>query len=61
MATDPIRRIRERGHEIPLTFGVRDALSRLAHLPPSLDVPYLTVSLDWTPEGTDPGREPPLQ
>jgi hypothetical protein len=61
MATDPIRRIREREHEIPLTFVVRDALNALAQLPPSLDVPYLTVSLDWTPEGADPGREPPPQ
>lgn len=59
MATDPIRRIRAREHEIPLTFGVRDALTRLAGLPPSLDAPYLTVSLDWTPEGANPGREPP--
>jgi hypothetical protein len=59
MATDPIRRIREREHQLPLTFGVRDALTRLAALPPSLDAPYLTVSLDWTPEGADPGREPP--
>ena len=59
MATDPIRRIRAREHEIPLTFGVRDALTRLAGLPASLDAPYLNVSLDWTPEGADPGREPP--
>jgi hypothetical protein len=42
-----------------LTFGVRDALSNLAALPPSLDAPYVTVSLDWTPAGEDPGREPP--
>jgi hypothetical protein len=34
MATDPIRRIREREYELPLTFGVRDALSALAQLPP---------------------------
>jgi hypothetical protein len=61
MATDLIRRIREREYEIPLTFGVRDALSRLAHLPPSLDVPYLTVSLEWTPKGTVPGGKPPPQ
>ena len=58
MATDPIRRIRAREHELPLAFGVREALSALAHLPPSLDIPYLTASLDWTPEGADPGHRP---
>jgi hypothetical protein len=57
MATDPIRRVRAREHEVPVTFGIREALDRLAALPPSLDAPYLTVSLDWTPEGGDPGRE----
>jgi len=61
MATEPIRRIREREHHIPVTFGVPDALGSLAQLPPSLDAPYLTVSLDWTPEGSDPGREPPQE
>lgn len=58
MATDPIRRVRARTHEVPLTFGVRETLARLAALPPSLDAPYLTVTLDWTPQGDDPGREP---
>lgn len=59
MATDPIRRIREREHAVPVTFGIREALGDLAQLPPSLDVPYLTVTMDWTPLGDDPGREPP--
>lgn len=59
MATDPIRRIREREHDVPVTFGIREALGKLAQLPPSLDVPYLSASLDWTPAGEDPGREPP--
>jgi peptide subunit release factor 1 (eRF1) len=59
MATDPIQRVRAQTHDVPLTFGVREALAGLAALPPSLDVPYLTVSLDWTPEGSAPGREPP--
>jgi hypothetical protein len=59
MATNPIRRVQARQHDIPLTFGVREALSDLAALPPSLDAPYLTVSLDWTSAGEEPGREPP--
>lgn len=59
MATDPIQRVRARTHDVPLTFGVREALAALAALPPSLDVPYLTVSLDWSPEGANPGRVTP--
>jgi len=31
-------------------------LARLAALPPSPEAPYLTVSLDWRPEGSAPGR-----
>jgi hypothetical protein len=58
LATDPVRRVRERTHDLPLTFGVREALVRLAALPPSPAVPYVTVTLDWRPEGSDPGREP---
>lgn len=57
MVTEPLRRVRRTTHDIPLSFGIRDALTRLADLPPSLDVPYLTVCLDWTPAGGNPGRD----
>jgi peptide subunit release factor 1 (eRF1) len=57
MVTQPLRRVRRTTHDIPLTFGIRDALARLADLPPSLALPYLTVCLDWTPAGGDPGRD----
>jgi peptide subunit release factor 1 (eRF1) len=57
MATDPIRRIRSREHETAFDLDVRSALRRLAALPPSPDIPYLTVSLDWRPEGSSPARE----
>ena len=56
MATDPIRRVREESHETALDLDVRATLSRLAALPPSTDAPYLTVALDWQPDGGDPGR-----
>lgn len=59
MATDPIQRIRERVHETALDLDAQLVLAELAALPPSLDVPYVTVSLDWRPEGSDPGRTPP--
>ena len=58
MATDPIRGVRERAHDTALDLDARAALTRLAALPPSADAPYLTVSLDWRPDGTDPGRSP---
>ncbi|MCC6315014.1 MAG: hypothetical protein IT337_13500 [Thermomicrobiales bacterium] len=58
MATDPIRRVRERAYETPLDLDARAALIRLAALPPQSTTPYLTASLDWRPEGADPGREP---
>lgn len=57
MVIEPLRRVRRTTYDIPLTFGIRDALVRLADLPPSLEVPYLTICLDWTPAGTDPGRD----
>jgi hypothetical protein len=57
MATDPIRRVRERAHATPLDLDAHQALAHLATLPPSTAAPYLTVSLDWRPEGGDPGRE----
>ena len=58
MVTQPLRRVRRTTYDIPLTFGVRDALDYLANLPASPEAPYLTVTLDWTPAGGAPGREP---
>lgn len=57
MATDPVRRVRGERYDLPVTFGVREALRRLAETEPSLTAPYLTVTLDWRPAGDDPGRE----
>ena len=57
MATDPVQRVRTDVHELPVTFGLREAMTRLAAATPSLEAPYLTVTLDWRPEGSDPGRE----
>lgn len=57
MVTQPLRRVQRTTHDIPLSFGIRDALDRLAELPPSTNLPYLTVCLDWSPAGGNPGRE----
>jgi hypothetical protein len=56
MATDPVQQIRELEHETPLAMDLTATLTRLAALPPSPEAPYLTVSLDWRPEGSAPGR-----
>jgi hypothetical protein len=57
MVTQPLLRVRRTTHDIPLTYGIRDALGRLADLPATPETPYLTVCLDWTPAGGDPGRD----
>ena len=59
MATDPVQQIRELEHDTPLAMDLTATLARLAALPPSTEAPYLTVSLDWRPEGSAPGRFPP--
>ncbi len=56
MATDPVQQIRELEHDTPLAVDLKATLTRLAALPPSPEAPYLTVSLDWRPEGSAPGR-----
>jgi protein required for attachment to host cells len=59
MAIDPVERVRTLTHEIPLALDLPATLARLAALPPSLEAPYLTVCLDWRPQGDEPGQIPP--
>jgi hypothetical protein len=59
MAIDPVQRIRDFEHDSPLARDLTADLERLAELPPSIEAPYLTVNLDWRPEGSEPGRIPP--
>src|SRR5215216_5840830 len=61
MATDPVQQIRELEHDTPLAMDLTAMLARLAALPPSTEAPYLTVSLDWRPEGSAPGRFQPAE
>jgi hypothetical protein len=58
MATDPVKHIEALEHESPLTLEFNRSLKWLAQLPPSTDIPYLTVCLGWRPEGSEPGRLP---
>src|SRR5215217_6804745 len=61
MATDPVQQIRKLEHETPLAIDLAATLARLAASPPSTEAPYLTVSLDWRPEGSAPGRFQPVE
>lgn len=58
MAIEPVERVREQEHDTSLALDLRETLTRLAALPPSLDAPYLTVGLDWRPQGESPGVRP---
>lgn len=61
MATDPTQRVREQVVDSPLDLDLQRALRRLAALEPSPAIPYLTIALDWRPDGQDPGRRPARQ
>lgn len=56
MATDPVKGIHEQRFDVPVEQDVAAVLTRLAALPPADDAPYLTFSLDWRPDGPNPGR-----
>ena len=51
MATDPVRSIQRRdiGHVYDLSLD--GVIARLAALDPSSETPYLTISVNWTPDG----------
>lgn len=50
--------VREEAFARPYELDLRDALHRLAQLEPALDAPYLTVTLDWRPQGDQPNLRP---
>lgn len=54
MAFKPVRRVRERRYPTTVQAELAERLEALATLPPSPPTPYLTVSLDWRPSGSDP-------
>lgn len=61
MATDPTRSTRWRRKASPFEFGVANMVERLSSLPPSTEVPYLTVTVDWRVQGDSPGRAAPVE
>lgn len=56
MATDPTRWIRAFDHPSTFDHSADELLARLADLPPQYEVPYLTVTLDWSVKGGNPAR-----
>ncbi len=56
MATDPTRSVRVHDHPSTFDMSADELLGRLANLPPQYEVPYLTITLDWTVQGDNPGR-----
>ncbi|MCO5218869.1 MAG: hypothetical protein M9909_08575 [Thermomicrobiales bacterium] len=56
MATDPTRSIRAHDHPSVFDYPADALLDHLANLPSQYEVPYLTVTLDWSVDGDNPGR-----
>ncbi len=48
---NPVESIREESHEAAVDTDLSAALLTFAHLPPSTETPYATVTLDWYPDG----------
>lgn len=57
-ATDPVEEVKQRDYQTGLTLDLVDALKRLAALPPSVAAPYVTLTLSWEPEGSNPNKRP---
>lgn len=58
MATDPVERIRTEERQSPFSANLRKravGFAQLAHAPGH---PYLSVYIDWRPEGESPGVRP---
>jgi hypothetical protein len=53
-AIEPITQIQREQFDTPFVEDLQGLLKRLAILDPSTDAPYLTLTLDWRPDGTRP-------
>jgi hypothetical protein len=61
MAFNPVKRVRQRRYPTATQAHLAERLDSLASLPPVTSTPYLTVSLDWRPSGSDPEYRAALQ
>src|SRR4051794_41647368 len=53
-AIEPIQQIEHHVFPSPFSSDLPALLRRLAEFPPSVEAPYLSLSLDWRPDGTRP-------
>ena len=53
-ATDPVRNVQRERQDHEVLTDIAESLKRHAAYPPSTEVPYVTASLDWMPEGNAP-------
>lgn len=58
MSVNPVDQIKDEQIESPLSLELQETLKRLAALEPSPEAPYLTVILDWEPQGENPNMRP---
>ena len=58
MSVNPVDQIKDEQIESPLNLELQEAIKRLAMLEPSPEAPYLTVILDWVPQGENPNMRP---
>lgn len=58
VTVNPLFQIDDERFDVALDIGLSGAIDHLATLEPSLDAPYLTVSIDWRPEGQRPEMRP---
>lgn len=54
MAIDPVELIERQETDSPFVQDLGEELRRLANLPASTDAPYLTMTIDWQPDGMQP-------
>jgi hypothetical protein len=61
MTRNPVESVTGGAVPTQLTTNLRGRLHELAALPPSIATPYLTVSVDWSVDGENPGATPVVE
>ncbi|MGI8643418.1 MAG: Vms1/Ankzf1 family peptidyl-tRNA hydrolase [Thermomicrobiales bacterium] len=53
-AIDPVTQVQRPDGILDIRTNLRRTLERLAELPPSVGAPYITATLSWRPQGSEP-------
>ena len=61
MVSEHFEQITDSRPDAPLTTNLHDDLRDLAQRPPDAEQPYLTLTLDYRPDGTQPNRRPAMR